>query len=152
MPYWFDGNNLIGQSAATAQADSRTSRAFLSSLSRYRRPGGRKFLVYFDGDDSNRFSTPPGIAVRYSAPLSADEAITRRLREIRHPSEVIVVSNDRELINRCREAGAKTMNWRQFIAKMQSRSTSSQPDGELKEPVDVEEWAKYFGLDKSKMQ
>lgn len=152
MPYWLDGNNLIGQSAATAQADSRTRRAFLSSLSRYRRSGGGKFLVYFDGDDSDRLSPPRGVAVRYSAPLSADEAITRRLREIRHPSEVIVVSNDRGLISRCREAGAKTMNWGQFIGKMQSRPASSQAHGKFKEPVDVEDWVEYFGLDKSKIQ
>ena len=152
MPYWLDGNNLTGQSAAAAQADSRTRRAFLSSLSRYRRSGGGKFLVYFDGDDSDRFSAPPGVAIRYSAPLSADEAIIRRLREIRHPSEVIVVSNDRGLISRCRDAGARTMNWGQFIAKMKSRPASSHADGESSEPVDVEDWAEYFGLDKSKIQ
>ncbi len=152
MPYWFDGNNLIGQSVASAQADSRTRWAFLSLLSRYRKSGGGRFLVYFDGDDSDRSAAPPGIAIRYSAPLSADEAIIRRLREIRHPSEVIVVSNDRELLNRCRDAGAKTMNWGQFISKMQSRPASSQAAGDLEEPVDVEDWVKYFGLDKSKIQ
>lgn len=150
MPYWFDGNNLIGQSVASARADSKTRRAFLSSLSRYRKAGGGRFLVYFDGDDSDRSAAPPGIAVRYSAPLSADEAIIRRLREIRHTSEVIIVSNDRELMNRCRNAGARTLNWGQFISKIQSRPISSQATGDLKEPVDVEDWMKYFGLDKSK--
>lgn len=151
MPYWLDGNNLIGQSVTAAQADSKTRRAFLSSLSRRRKPGGGKFLVYFDGDDSDRFAAPPGVAIRYSAPLSADEAIIRRLREIRRPSEVIVVSNDRELISRCRSAGAKTMDWGQFISKMQSRLDASQAAGELKESVDVEDWMEYFGLDKSKI-
>lgn len=151
MPYWFDGNNLIGQSVASAQADKNTRRAFLYSLSRYRKSGEGRFLVYFDGDDSLRSAMPPGIAIRYSAPLSADEAIIGRLREIRRPSEVIVVSNDRELMNRCRNAGAKTMNWPQFISKMQSRCTSPQATDDLKEPVDVEDWMKYFGLDKSKI-
>lgn len=150
MPYWFDGNNLIGQSVASAQADSRIRRAFLSSLSSYRRSRGAKFLVYFDGDDTDRAQAPSGIGIRYSAPLSADEAIIRRLREIQQPSEVIVVTNDRELMNRCRNAGAMTMNWRQFSARMKSRRAPSQTGNDLQKPVDIDDWMQYFGLDNSK--
>jgi len=150
MPYWFDGNNLIGQSAATAKADPKTRQAFLSALSAYRRSGGGKFLVYFDGDDPHRFSTPTGIKVRYSAPESTDAVLLRRLREIRQPSEIIVVTNDLELTSRCRNAGASAMNWRQFTSKMQSRQNSkSKKERDPQEPVDVEEWMRYFGLDKS---
>jgi len=149
MPYWFDGNNLIGQSAASAQANSKVRRAFLSSLSSYRKSGGGRFLVYFDGDDPDRRSAPTGVAIRYSAPLSADEAIIRRLREIQRPSEVIVVTNDRELMNRCRNAGAMTMDWHKFISTMQSRPLSPQAGNDLQEPVDVEDWMQYFGIDKS---
>ena len=79
MPYWFDGNNLIGQSAAAAKSDAGVRRAFLSTLSSLHRSGGGRFLVYFDGDDPDRSAAPPGVAVRYSAPVSADEAILRRL-------------------------------------------------------------------------
>jgi predicted RNA-binding protein with PIN domain len=150
MPYWFDGNNLIGQSAATAKADMQTRREFLSTLSSYHKSGGGKFLVYFDGDDPCRTSMPPGVAVRYSAPESADAAILRRLKEIQHPSEFIVVTNDRELIARCRNAGASALDWRQFISKMQSRPTLQSPKTkDLPERVDVDDWMRYFGLDKS---
>jgi hypothetical protein len=149
MPYWFDGNNLIGQSAAAAQANSRIRRAFLSLLSSYRKSGGGRFLVYFDGDDPDRTVAPPGVAVRYSAPLSADETIIRRLREIQFASEVTVVTNDRELINRCRNAGARTLDWRQFTSKMKSRSGSTRTAGDSQESVDVDDWIRYFGLDRS---
>jgi predicted RNA-binding protein with PIN domain len=149
MPYWFDGNNLIGQSAGSARGDSRMRRAFLSSLSSHRKSGGGRFLVYFDGDDPDRTAAPPGVAIRFSAPLSADEAIIRRLKEIRSPSDVIVVTNDRGLMNRCRSAGAMTMDWRKFISKMQSRPVPSQEGRDLQEPVDVEDWMRYFGWDKS---
>jgi predicted RNA-binding protein with PIN domain len=150
MPYWFDGNNLIGQSVAAARADAGTRRAFLSTLSTYHKSGGGRFLVYFDGDDPKLSAAPPGVAVRYSAPESTDAAILRRLREIRNPSEVIIVTNDRELTARCRDAGAASMDWRQFISKMQSRPMPrGHKRSDRQERVDVDDWMRYFGLDKT---
>ena len=146
MPYWFDGNNLIGQSAAAARSDSRACKAFLSALHSYHRSGGGKFLVYFDGDDSDRSAAPPGVSVRYSAPVSTDEAILRRLREISNPCEVTVVTNDRELKTRCRNEGAEVLTWSEFTTKMQSRRVPQKKSNERPERVDVDEWMRYFGL------
>lgn len=150
MPYWFDGNNLIGQSAAVARKDRHTRIAFLSELALFRKSGGSRLLVYFDGEDPGDSTPPPGISVRYSAPESADAAIIRRLREIARPAEVTVVTNDLELLSQSRRAGAQSMNWRQFTARMQARpeapSRSAQHSGDR---VDVDEWMRYFGLDKS---
>jgi predicted RNA-binding protein with PIN domain len=148
MPYWFDGNNLIGQSVAAAKADTRTRKEFLKALSSYCQYGGGRFLVYFDGDDPNQSATPPGVAVRYSAPISTDEAIIRRLREIQSRSEVIVVTNDRELITRCQNEGATAMNWSQFTSKMKTRHKSFRVNNDPLERVDVDDWMRYFGLDK----
>ena len=152
MPYWFDGNNLIGRSAAAAKSDAGTRRAFLSTLSSLHRSGGGRFLVYFDGDDPDRAAMPPGVAVRYSAPYSADEALLRRLREIQRPAEIIVVTNDRQLMTQCRNEGAKTMTWQEFMAKMQARSAAGHPKKSGPEkPVDVDEWIDFFGLDRTKI-
>jgi predicted RNA-binding protein with PIN domain len=148
MPYWFDGNNLIGQSAAAAKEQPGIRQAFLSTLSSYRTSRGGRFLVYFDGDDSGNSFSPPGVGVRYSAPLSTDEAILRRLNEVQNPSEIIVVTNDRELMFRCRNAGATTLDWREFDAKMNAGPTRRGGRSEPKDPIDVEEWIRYFGLDK----
>jgi predicted RNA-binding protein with PIN domain len=149
MPYWFDGNNLIGQYAAASRADSRAQRAFLSALSAYYKAGGGRFLVYFDGDDSSRKMPPAGVAVRYSAPLSTDESILRRLREVRSPSEVIVVTNDRALQTRCRNEGAAALTWQEFVSKMKARPLSRHAESEKAEQVDLEDWIRYFGLDKT---
>ena len=151
MPYWFDGNNLIGQSAAAAKANAGVRKAFLSTLSSLHRSGGGRFLVYFDGEDSDRSAAPPGVAVRYSAPVSTDDVILRRLTEIQRPEEVIVVTNDRELMMRCRNAGAATMNWLEFTSKMQSRSVCRAGRSNQEKPVDVEDWIQYFGLDRTKI-
>jgi len=150
MPYWFDGNNLIGQSAASSQAHPRIRREFLSTLNGYYKSGGGRFLVYFDGDDPGHAMPPPGVRIRYSAPVSADDAIIRRLHEIRRPGEVIVVTNDFDLQNRCRNAGSKVMSWPQFASRRQSRKLQPTGGQDLEEPVDVEDWMDYFGLDESK--
>jgi len=172
MPYWFDGNNLIGLSADAARADRRSRAAFLSALNGWRGAGGGRFLVWFDGDDPADMQPPPGIAVRYSAPESADAAICRRLREIERPGEVIVVTNDRELSSRCRNAGANVMDWNRFTVKMQARSAAprraaaptaknarcrrhgearqmNQASGEVSSAVDVDDWLRFFGIDES---
>jgi predicted RNA-binding protein with PIN domain len=149
MPYWFDGNNLIGQSAAAACKDSKTRRSFLSILSSYHKSGGGRFTVYFDGDDPSRTAAPPGVSVRFSAPLSTDEVFVRRLRDIQHPAEVIVVTNDRELMRRCRDLGASALTWRQFTSKMQSRSAPSRTRNDSPDNVDVEDWLRYFGFNKT---
>ncbi len=138
----------MGQSASDAKTQPQTRKAFLATLRSYHRSGGGRFLVYFDGDDPNRSAAPPGISVRYSAPDSTDEAILRRLQEIQLPSEVIVVTNDRQLRNRCRNAGSSVMNWSQFTSKMKSRSARAHTPCDSQERVDVEDWMRYFGLDK----
>jgi predicted RNA-binding protein with PIN domain len=148
MPYWFDGNNLIGQSVAAAKADSQARRAFLSALYSYHKDGGGKFFVYFDGDDPERSASPPGVSVRYSAPLSTDKAILQRLREVQNPAEVIIVTNDRELRTQCRNEGAAVLNWQEFTSKMQSRRLQQRNKNEQPERVDVDEWMRYFGLGK----
>ena len=151
MPYWFDGNNLIGLSAAAAKADAGVRKAFLSTLSSLHRSGGGRFLVYFDGDDPDRTTLPPGVSVRYSAPISTDEAIVRRIREIQRPGEVIVVTNDRALMTQCRNEGAKAMTWQEFSTKMQARPPRAPARSNREKPVDVDEWIEYFGLDKTKI-
>jgi predicted RNA-binding protein with PIN domain len=149
MPYWFDGNNLIGQSTEVSRRDRNTRKAFLSMLSAHQKSGGGRFLIYFDGDDPADSAPPPGVSVRYSAPESADIVILRRLRETQHASEVIVVTNDNELAMRCRHSGANSMPWHQFISKMQSRPAISSPiRNSHQEQVDVEDWLRYFGIDK----
>ena len=144
MPYWFDGNNIIGLSADASRRQANLLRAFLSELAEYHRSGGGRFLVYFDGDDTGRSIPPPGVRVRYAAPISADDAIVERLHGIHQPAEVTVVTNDRKLQSRCRAAGAKALDWQQFTEKMVSRKKRSPI--EPRQDIDVKEWMDYFGI------
>jgi predicted RNA-binding protein with PIN domain len=147
MPYWFDGNNLIGKSAAELKSDFSLRRAFLQQLAAFHRQRGGHFLVFFDGDDPDRAVPPQGVQVRYSAPESTDDVMLRRLRDSRRPAEIIVVTNDRELRTRCRNAGAKVMIWDEFMSAMK-RPAPARASAEKSEAVDVDDWMRYFGLDK----
>ncbi len=146
MPYWFDGNNLIGQSAARAGADRETRRGFLSFLSERSRAKGGRFLVYFDGEDPDRSLPPAGVKVRFSAPLSTDDAILRDVAGARSPSEIIVVTNDRSLAMHCRDMGAKSLSWQEFISKPIPANRKLSRTRE--ESVDVDDWLDYFGIKK----
>ena len=147
MPYWFDGNNLIGQSAAVSRQDPKTRSAFLSLLSRYAAERGGRFQVYFDGDARGRSLPPSGVRVRHSAPASSDDAILGAVEGARSPGDIIVVTNDRSLAARCRNAGAKTMDWRQFTDKMSATVRVRRKVAVREEKVDLDEWARFFGID-----
>jgi predicted RNA-binding protein with PIN domain len=146
MPYFVDGNNLIGLSAARARDNAATRRAFLSLLSRYASSRGGRLTVFFDGDDPDRAVPPRGVQVRFSAPLSSDDAILRGIAGARAAAEITVVTNDRSLGSRCRSLGAQVMDWREFTRRME-RCAAALAREQKEETVDVDEWSEYFGLD-----
>ncbi len=152
MPYWFDGNNLIGQPAALSARERGTRRAFLAALSEYARARRTRVSVYFDGDDRDRSAQPPRVEVRYCAPLSADEAMLRDLRGKHSPAEIIVVTNDRDLGARCRSEGASSVTWQEFSARLGSALKDTAGNERKEEKVRLEEWAAYFGLDKNSLE
>ena len=148
MPYWFDGNNLIGQSTIRASVDRETRRQFLSYLrNRFRSKGGR-FLVFFDGDDPDRSIPPPGVKIRFSAPFSTDDAILRDIAGARNPADIIVVTNDRGLASKTRDLGAKSVTWAEFDSKPKPVTGEREPSPDA--PVDVDEWMRYFGVENDK--
>jgi predicted RNA-binding protein with PIN domain len=152
MPFFLDGNNLIGQSAEEARRRPAVRRAFLEQLSRYTRSRGGRFTVYFDGDTPDSSMPPPGVRVRYSAPLSTDDAILQSISGASEPTAIIVVTNDRRLGSRCRDAGAKVIDWSEFSARMNRVPRRSRGATAKEERVDVDDWARYFGVDPKTMK
>jgi predicted RNA-binding protein with PIN domain len=152
MPYWLDGNNLIGQSAATSRRDPATRKLFLGLVSQYARTRGGRFLVYFDGDDPGHAMPPRGVRVRYSAPLSTDDAILHDVKGARTAREIIVVTNDQRLASCCRSVGARTLNWREFTGKMGTAGGTPRNIKPGAERVDLKQWADYFGFDPEQLE
>ncbi len=154
MPYFRDGNNLMHDSvlaaliaAERARSERRTRLAFLDLLSRIASSRGGRFVVYFDGDDPDRSPPPRGVRVRFSAPLASDTAIVRDIESSRFPSEIIVVTNDRTLAARCRDAGSRAMSWREFTRRAARSAPRAHGRPQEEEKIDVGEWASFFGFD-----
>ena len=55
---------------------------------------GGNFTVFFDGDDPGAGVPPKGVRVRFSAPLSTDDAILRQAEGVRAPGESACWSMD----------------------------------------------------------
>ena len=138
MPYLLDGDNLVG--AALGRRGEAERDALVSEIAGRLRRTKARVVLYFDG--SGRASSLGSLSVRFSGASSADDAIIREVAGSREPRETTVVTADRELARRARDAGAKVVTpaefWRRFGAEAKG---SARPD---EKPVDVEDWMRWF--------
>jgi predicted RNA-binding protein with PIN domain len=149
VPYLVDASNLGGVLAGAAGArDAEGVVRFLAAWSRRR---GRVVAV-FDGEDDGRLARRYGpLEVAWSgAGRSADATILARLR--RGAGEWTVVTDDRELARRAREAGAKVVTSRELAQRIErphsgARAAGRSRGGDKPEPsaADRAHWAKVFG-------
>jgi hypothetical protein len=142
VPYLLDGNNLIGRARGTSRPDEEDRRALIAELNERLRRTKAKAILFFDGPMGRRTSLG-SLSIREAGSPGADEAILREIGNSRAPREDTVVTADRELARRAREAGARTISpdefWRSFGA-----SSRKEDPGRSEERVDVEDWLKYF--------
>ena len=137
MPYFLDGNNLIGLARGAKRPGEDDRAALLSELSARLRTTRASVRVFFDGEGR---STSMGTLTVSGAGGSADEAIVRELTASKDPRQITVVTADQTLARRCRDLGAKTLSpsdfWRRFGAAVESGPGPAR--------VDVDEWLAFF--------
>jgi len=143
MPYFLDGNNLIGLARKSSRPGEDDRAALLSELSARLRSTRATVRVFFDGE--GRAASYGSLTVS-GVGGSADEAIVRELGKTSDPRQVIVVTADRELGRRVRDAGAKTMAPPDFWKRMAPSETA----GGKETKVDVDEWLDYFADPKNR--
>lgn len=140
MPYYLDGNNLIGLALGAARPAEGDRQALVQELADRLRVTRSLVRVFFDGP--GRATTSLGRLTVRQAGGSADEAILREVSAARDPGQITVVTADRELCRRSQEAGARTQTPAQFWARFGTGATApSKPDATR---VDVDEWIDYF--------
>jgi predicted RNA-binding protein with PIN domain len=150
MPYLLDGNNLIGAVRGVSRPAESDRQALVAEIAeRLRRTRARATIV-FDGPAHGAASLGP-LTVRGAGPGGADAAILRAVTEARSPGEMVVVTADRELARRAREAGAKACApeefWRRFGAGGEHSPGAARPEPGR---VDVDEWMEWFGDEKNR--
>lgn len=139
MPYFLDGDNVVGTVLGHRTAAGDREALAREIADRLRRTQAR-VVLFFDGA-GERLSLGP-LVVRFAGAISADDAIVREISRASQPGETTVVTADRELARRARDAGAVVMSPKDFWDRFgQAPARTSARD----EPrVDVEEWLQWF--------
>ena len=141
MPYLLDGNNLIGLVRRTARPGEEDRRALVAEVAGRLRRTRARATIFFDGPRGDRTTSLGALAVRVADGESADDAIVKAVAGSRTPAEAIVVTADRGLAARVRDAGGKVLAPGAFFERFGAGEAAA-PEGETR--VDVEEWSRYF--------
>jgi hypothetical protein len=148
MPYLLDGNNLIGAVRGEARPSESDRQALVAEIAeRLRRTRARATIV-FDGPAGASSLGP--LTVRGSGPGGADAEIVRAVAGARAPGEMVVVTADRDLSRRVRDAGGKACApgdfFRRFGAAVETPESRPAQPGR----VDVAEWMEWFGDERNR--
>lgn len=140
MPVLIDGNNLLHRLPQDQRSRSEVRRRVLDLVRRE----GVRVTVVFDGPP------PPGtpsrealgpVTVEYAGTRTADAVILGRLAAGR-AAQATVVTDDRDLANRARRAGARVRGVASWLDKLAT------PPREKPGPLAADEvaaWEEYFG-------
>jgi hypothetical protein len=146
MPYLLDGNNLIGGVRRTARPSDADRAAFVAEIAERLRQTRARATIFFDGPAGERPTSLGALSVRVADGRGADDAIVREVAKATAPAEVIVVTADRGLGSRVREAGGKVLAPGAFFERFGAREARAGAGGrEAVGKVDVDEWMRYFG-------
>ena len=154
MEYLVDGYNLLhAWDRALPEKDDleRARTRLLDALADFSAREGSRVTAVFDGVDlpyPDR-GAHRGLAVRFSrTPQDADRLIASCLERSHHRRDTVVVSSDNAVKNEARAMGAKSLSSREFAETLR-RSPAPEPqsrDASLSR-IDVEGWARIFGVD-----
>jgi len=139
VPYFLDGNNLIGLVRKTARPSPADRQALVGEIADRLRRTRARATIFFDGGPGERPASLGPLSVR-AAGGSADDAIVRAVEHAPTPAEAIVVTADRELSARVRSAGGKVVAPERFFERFGAGEAPVAGPG----AVDVEEWLRYF--------
>ena len=143
MPYLLDGNNLIGRVRRTSKPSTEDRAALIAEIAGRLRQTRAKATIFFDGPAGERASSLGSLSVRVPSSGSADDAIVREVERAKAPGEAVVVTADRGLASRCRDAGAKVSSPDEFFARFGTGAAAA-AGKDAAGKVDVDDWMRYF--------
>lgn len=126
--YIIDGFNLVHK-IPTVKKSNEPRRDLINYILNNKLTGSlnNKVIVAFDGYPPDNFSWQGqgNLKVVFSGELSADAVIMRRLQNMPNKPEVVVVSDDREIRDAAKLAGAKICRTGDFIHRANNSKLSS---------------------------
>lgn len=147
MPYFLDGDNLVGTARGRRPAAGERDSLVSEIADRLRRTRAR-VVLFFDG--AGKSVSLGSLSVRFAEAASADDAIVREIARSSRPRETTVVTADRDLARRSRDAGATTMSPADFWKRFGAGEPGSARPGDT--PVDVDDWEQWFANEGDKKE
>jgi predicted RNA-binding protein with PIN domain len=155
MHWLIDGHNLIGQLPGLRLDDPHDEEKLLEYLRRYRAATGHNITVVFDPGGGHHLGSSHkhgGIAIQFApAGHTADQLLIRRIRQVKNPQAMIVVSSDRAVQQAARQSGIRVASAGEFAGQLlQLRGPAVSTDSEAKpearlSAAEIDEWLKLFG-------
>ncbi|MEO8191874.1 MAG: NYN domain-containing protein [Acidobacteriota bacterium] len=142
MPYFLDGNNVIGAERHTRTPGEEDRSALEAELAGRLRGMRSSVTLFYDGPPS-RTRSLGSLTIRQPGG-SADEAMLREIGKAGDAGQITVVTADRGLARQSRDAGAKSVTpadfWDSFGKTPKPHAGPSKPEAK----VNVDEWIEYF--------
>jgi hypothetical protein len=102
-------------------------------------------VLFFDGVGAG--VSLGNLSVRFAGAVSGDEAIVREVGHTSPSREAIVVTADRELARRVRDAGGTAITPQAFWERFGKAASTTRCE---EKTVDVEEWMNWFSQQEAK--
>jgi len=148
MPYFIDGDNLIGH-LRRERPETEDRAALVAELCDRLRQTRARVVLFFDGPPPDSRSALGGLSIRFSGTVSADDVIVREIDRAAAAGEIVLVTADRELGRRARDAGAKTCApgafWERF-------GRGRAPSSGAPRSVDVQDWVRFFEDERNRLE
>ena len=146
MPYLLDGNNLIGRERR-GPGSPEDRDALVREVADRLRSTQARVVLFFDGAGDP--VSLGSLSVRFAGAGTADDAILREVARSARPPEITVVTEDRNLARRARDAGARTSEPREFWSRFGAPArTSPASGGDVR--VDVDDWMQWFSDERNR--
>jgi predicted RNA-binding protein with PIN domain len=149
MPYFLDGNNLIGIARKTGRPTEEDRAALVAEIAERLRRTRFRAVIFFDGT-GQRGSSLGNLSIRAGRGESADDRIVREIEKAGTPKEITVVTADRALAGRARSLGAKAMGPEEFWNRVGAPSPVEERKPERR--TNIEDWTRYFADPKNKLE
>lgn len=149
MRYLIDGHNLIAALPDIDLADPHDEAKLVYKLRGFAARTGKKITVVFDGGLPGGISKPLStkqVEARFasSGKMSADEILLNRIRSLKNPRDMIVVTSDQEITSAAASRNITVLNAPAFIALLNPPSAEMDAKEQPPSPDEVEKWLKIF--------
>jgi hypothetical protein len=141
------GNNLIGSVRGASRPTEADHQSLVAEIADRLRRTRATATIVFDGPAGGDAALGP-LTVRGAGPGGADAAIVRAVAGARSSVEMIVVTADRDLSRRVRDAGGKVCTPADFFRRFGAAAPATGPQAAGK--IDVQEWMDWFGDERNR--